>query len=62
MPQKSFRLNAQDNAALKELAKRLRTNQTDAVRKAIRDMTVRLRRGEPVYLSDPDPPTRRRVS
>jgi Ribbon-helix-helix protein, copG family len=61
MPQTSFRFTKAEHAQLTELAQRLKTNQTEAIRYAIRDLLARVRLGHPVYLTmppeGPEPPT-----
>src|SRR5438132_12805429 len=61
VPKTSFTFNAADHALLRELASLFGTNQTESIRRAMRDTVVRLRRGEPGYWivspDMPEPPT-----
>src|SRR5438132_10103938 len=59
VPKTSFTFNAADDALLRELASLFGTNQTESIRRAMRDTVVRRRRGQPSYwIVSPNMPER----
>ena len=54
MPTKTFRFNVQDHVYLRELTRRLGTDQTEAIRRAMVAAVALLRKGDPILWVPPE--------